>query len=852
MAIKQPENVQTGTEEFRNGRGNETSASRLVASPLATATGQVIAAQPTAKLVRRKQEQDAAFEQDLARRRWGAILMASVSIGVLAFRRLSYDSVALMVSEGFVCLGCLMAAGWLQLTKSKQRKTTGTSSAQSNTALHQSTGASVLMVVAVVFPWLFNIAARRLGYGNGAEIIMLGSLAWGGVAAALVGGTQRTISLSVICSGFLTLFTTFIADSAQATLFAYAWGVLCLWWLVSNHWEQVESTAATSVRPAQLQRFTFLIVGSLAFAIGAGVIANRVPVLRKLQAEIMPTSGGTTQKDSVSRSGVGNGDALVAAKNHASSFGAVETDLFLDSEKPSLFDVFSDEFGDPKKKDRVEQAQALSPNDTRSDEGQFSEANRASGGDEFSVQREAPKQPQSSHDLASEALMYWEGEAGAHLAVERFADFDGYAWFNAANGSDKSKLLASSATSLVEPRAIEVDGRTWMLPRQRTVQNSISPFIDALPEAIKFTRYRSPIIPTRAGIQLWSVDQLTRTDFFDFSNSECLSMPGRAHVPDYTVVRMVNSRIDMERLQDLLSHCAPGKSHTELQPACQQALYQLAHELAGGKQRGWPEVRSVIDGLRSQFNYERSPEGKKDTDDKVALTHFIKNKRGPSYLFATAAALMLEHLGYETRFVTGFYANPTHYLARDREYAIQSSDAHTWIEIHAGHGYWIPLEPTPGFRIPRYSASLWFRLNEAHATILWSLTGFVTLGTLLYCLRRTFLELLAFVLLPLVSLLNDRQRIGWLTWMIDKRLRMAGHPRRLGVTPRAFLKRLQIGMPDGLGYQLEKVLEAADRITFGHATALSNVEREAISRVWRGATANVLRRGILSTQSGSN
>lgn len=41
------------------------------------------------------------------------------------------------------------------------------------------------------------------------------------------------------------------------------------------------------------------------------------------------------------------GNALVAAREHASSFGAVETDVFLDSEKPSLFDIFSDEFGEP-------------------------------------------------------------------------------------------------------------------------------------------------------------------------------------------------------------------------------------------------------------------------------------------------------------------------------------------------------------------------------------------------------------------------------------------------------------------------------------------------------------------------
>ena len=101
----------------------------------------------------------------------------------------------------------------------------------------------------------------------------------------------------------------------------------------------------------------------------------------------MPTSGETGDKDSAARSGVGNGDALIAARDHASTFGAVETDLFLDSEKPSLFDVFSEEFGEPRKTTRTEKAQALSPNETRSDEGKFAEANRSTGNDAFSTQR---------------------------------------------------------------------------------------------------------------------------------------------------------------------------------------------------------------------------------------------------------------------------------------------------------------------------------------------------------------------------------------------------------------------------------------------------------------------------------
>lgn len=126
----------------------------------------------------------------------------------------------------------------------------------------------------------------------------------GGVSAAWVGNRSRTIGLSVVCSGFLTLFTTFISDSTLATVFAYAWGAICLWWLVANHWEQVESCVAIQVKPAKGQRLIVIVLGCIAILSTTLLVSNRVPVLRRLQAELMPTSGGTGDKDSAARSGV--------------------------------------------------------------------------------------------------------------------------------------------------------------------------------------------------------------------------------------------------------------------------------------------------------------------------------------------------------------------------------------------------------------------------------------------------------------------------------------------------------------------------------------------------------------------
>ena len=74
----------------------------------------------------------------------------------------------------------------------------------------------------------------------------------------------------------------------------------------------------------------------------------------------MPTSGGTGGEDPYARDGVGDGDAMVAATKEAFSFGPVDSQLFLDSEMPSLYDVFNDMYGEPPRPiRRVEKSQAL-------------------------------------------------------------------------------------------------------------------------------------------------------------------------------------------------------------------------------------------------------------------------------------------------------------------------------------------------------------------------------------------------------------------------------------------------------------------------------------------------------------
>lgn len=770
-----------------------------------------------ASVVKRNRIQNQATDasSELERRRGGVLLMAGIAMSAYYARRFGYDDVIVLTIE--IGVGAIFAFAAFRLFVSSRKLDSKSKSDVGNRRLWI-IGTS-LMVACLCLPWILDSFARAFGAGNGNEILMLSGLAWGSLGIALGAATWRSLGLSVVASGFLVLFATFISENSSAVVFVYVWIAICLWWLLNNHWSTVKCLAATEVKSSPAAKWSYLFLGVGLFLAATGAAWDRIPVLRKLKAEVMRTSGGTSGKDSAARKGVGDGDALVAAKKHAASFGAVETDFFLDSEKPSLFDVFSDEFGEPKKKDRVERAQALNPDEIESNEGKFAESNRSTGGSEFSIERDPPKKKNPPKDLYSDSLMFWEGEAGVRLAANRYQLFNGTKWLK--------KQADESQPNNITLDAIVLEERTWFRPGSKSVQNSISPFVEAKPEALKFTRFRSFEIPVRAGTQLWSIDQITIPEFFTYTRDDCLFMPDRLHVPDYTVVRFVNSRIDQERLEGLLRNCAPGRAHKASSDACKDQLAALAHEYAGSADRGLDQVRNVIRGLRRNFKLDRNV----SHEDSGALEQFLQEKKGPSYLFATAAALMLDHLGYKTRMVTGFYVNPSHYSAKEKATAILSEDAHAWVEVNSGHDYWIPLEPTPGYREPRLRAGLLYLARKNWQAIAMGTFAIVAAAVLLYCVRSFLFAVFCRLLYPVLRVIPDRKRLAWLCWMLDVRWMLIGSPRATSETQKRFFEgqRWQLE-PQGREAMLN-FLNTVDSVRFSRDGGLSDIERNSLHGV---------------------
>lgn len=749
------------------------------------------------------------------RRQNGAIVMAIVAIVALMRLRSTYEVPGLLLGEmaiqALLLIGLIFVHGRLPLASRGGVRFLG------STAL-------------VLYPWL---ACRVLQFWNqptGNEIVLMGSLAWGAMAMAVFATSMRTLSLSVVASGFLTLFTTFTSDHNSAIFIAFLWGVLCLGWLVANHWESMDTRGAVSIRRNRMQRFGSVVFGCVIFAIASVSVAGRFSIWRKLETELTPTSGGSGQQAGAARSGVGNGDALVAATQHAVTFGPVDSDIFLESPEPSLFDVYNETFGEPYKNKRWERAIGLDANSSQQDSHAHLQQSDAGGGS-FDIRRKSRVKIAPIQTKFTPPLFYWIGTQGEHLAVERFDTFDGDAWTN-SELAQKDRPFASQLLGL----------RTWFVSPLVT-EDASSPFVGTETSALKSMKYRSAILPTPIGLRMWHIDRVDQPDFFALQNDGRLEMPNRLHVPDDTVIRMVAAQYDLARIE-ALARQESRRSKVTWPAAVSETLSSRARAITKKLPRGWEQIDAIVQHLRQSYRYERfdASSGKADTEAKTeSLESFVTAGVGSDVMFATAAAVMLEEIGYPTRFVTGFYANPDRFDLLKGQTAIMAKDVHAWLEVDVGSQHWVTLEPTPGFVIPEYRLSLWHRVKLAAPLVAKIAFGsLVVLGASWWLRVWLFEGFCSLLWLPL-SWFSDRTRAAWLLRILEARLNLTGIHRPQGMPPRAWLlanwqRTFPPGEADAEAMRLVEAFkdyfDEADQIWFGSVPELSGRGRLAIEKLW--------------------
>jgi hypothetical protein len=137
--------------------------------------------------------------------------------------------------------------------------------------------------------------------------------------------------------------------------------ILAAWWLMARYWNSIEGGFVASENIPLIRMRVAILLG---IASTAGLVLWLATTVGREAVSLdgfMPTSGGRERADSSARQGVGDGDMLVAARDEAFTFGAVDTDLFLDSEVPSMYDLVSEVYGETSNKKR-KMARAISLN----------------------------------------------------------------------------------------------------------------------------------------------------------------------------------------------------------------------------------------------------------------------------------------------------------------------------------------------------------------------------------------------------------------------------------------------------------------------------------------------------------
>jgi hypothetical protein len=223
----------------------------------------------------------------------------------------------------------------------------------------------------------------------------------------------------------------------------------------------------------------------------------------------------------------------------------------------------------------------------------------------------------------------------------------------------------------------------------------------------------------------------------------------------------------------------------------------LAEKWTQGIPHGYRQIEAICQQLRTSYTVDRSAHAPEECPFPVG--HFLfESRRGASYQFATAATMMLRSLGYSTRLVSGFYANPERFDVAKGHTAVHSSDTHFWCEVFVGAGTWVTLEPTPGYEVLTPPPGLLGRtLMFAADCAQWILRHWVFVLTTSAVFAMAFINRYRLADLGLTQkwrffpARNSRGRVIQTMRLLERRFRFAGLTRPSGVTFTTWFRRQQ-------------------------------------------------------------
>lgn len=601
-----------------------------------------------------------------------------------------------------------------------------------------------------------EILLRYLGCGEPLELVVMELFGMLGITG-LFCHQALARKLTSIISVFLATFLFFIDFSLPTSCAGLVFLAVLLGWLIHSYWVGIEGTSIDRVSISR-RRWVFtlpILIFSLCLATFASLL--QIPAVAHLNSKYSPFSGGEAWADAYAMSGIGDGEALVAATESAQSEGPVDSDLFMESKKRSLYDIVSDEYGEAKKPQQNQEmnfAVSLSAEKMQKNHKRLAQAQKNSA--TFSISREASGKREQPSDLTSDALLLVDQRGPLVLKLNTFDTFDGQEW----------SLRQRQWESIYGfTRSEEND---WYCLKRNPQQATLRSLQTSV---VSIIHLESEAVPTPPILEAWSIRQVNRREMYRVADDQLMMNIGNA-LPEFTQISLV--RHGFVKPATVSDHCLqtePGVGDDD--PGWQQfnrQAFALVHNLPRGS---WQRVERIQDYLRNQFSLQRvasagtASESAKQLLEpsprhpiESPLLSFWKRKVGDDYHFATAGIAMLRAAGFRCRLAQGFYVSPDRFDPRTGKSTVGTSDLHTWVELEAESGVWLPVEVSPGFLETPESRSIWDLAFDSILRISW------------WCLNHPVMAAALLFSIGLVAWFRDhlRRHFWWVWWRLQIQL----------------------------------------------------------------------------------
>jgi len=558
-----------------------------------------------------------------------------------------------------------------------------------------------LVCVSVLTMITWQYVSRSIGLGDANEFIALVVLQVTSFHLAVFGSVRGFERASFVLSGVLVFFVACTTNRYDVLAVSACYAVSALWWMAGLYWSRLDSKAIDGDSKKLAIHGTATLVSVIVIAIGVG-LALLLPLSggRYPDWGFMPFSGGRDgRQDQFATSGLGDGNMLTAGDN-ATTTGAVDSDNFIEDDKPSLYDVISEQYNGPIMKKRRNRAVALDKQAKHIHDIKQSEQS----GRTFRTMRKTDRETEMDlEERLTKALFFVEGTVPARFIVDTFQHFDGWDWTKAS-----------------------VDGFLPLKAQINLQQSDDKPIFfltqfrpDYLARLIEFD---GPRIPTHTVIDVQgfvpnyhvmrsqpSFHQCANVSQFQHSIDYWLGAAGVGGDPSFSTVKH-QTRPEISEPDSPYHQLPETSSRTRID--------ELAKEYTAGLPAGWNQVEAITNRMRADF--ELNPQWTIDDSVDDSVGHFLDQKGGPAWMFATTCAMTLRAAGYRTRIASGFLVQREDFDLQSGQSVVTSKNLHMWPEVCMDGKFWIPLEPTPGFPIP-YSneTSLQWLMAKGYALIGW-------------------------------------------------------------------------------------------------------------------------------------